>query len=72
MDTAIMLGNTISINCEAEGYPIPAITWFKGQGKFANPGPSRFGIGISIHSSLKYQKGSGRLRACHRPLGLIN
>ncbi|XP_017969064.1 Down syndrome cell adhesion molecule-like protein Dscam2 isoform X1 [Drosophila navojoa] len=33
MDTAIMLGNTISINCEAEGYPIPAITWFKGQGK---------------------------------------
>lgn len=36
MDTAIMLGNTISINCEAEGYPIPAITWFKGQGKFAN------------------------------------
>uniref|UniRef100_A0A1A9UEN5 Ig-like domain-containing protein n=1 Tax=Glossina austeni TaxID=7395 RepID=A0A1A9UEN5_GLOAU len=31
MDTAIMLGNTISINCEAEGYPIPAITWFKGQ-----------------------------------------
>ncbi|XP_070137489.1 cell adhesion molecule Dscam1 isoform X2 [Drosophila bipectinata] len=33
MDTATMLGNTISINCEAEGYPIPAITWFKGQGK---------------------------------------
>ncbi|KAI9579074.1 hypothetical protein GQX74_014691, partial [Glossina fuscipes] len=33
MDTAIMLGNTISINCEAEGYPIPAITWFKGQDK---------------------------------------
>uniref|UniRef100_A0A1I8N7N2 Uncharacterized protein n=1 Tax=Musca domestica TaxID=7370 RepID=A0A1I8N7N2_MUSDO len=33
MDTAIMLGNTISINCEAEGYPIPTITWFKGQGK---------------------------------------
>ncbi|XP_039965640.1 Down syndrome cell adhesion molecule-like protein Dscam2 isoform X1 [Bactrocera tryoni] len=35
MDTAIMLGNTISINCEAEGYPIPTITWFKGQGKLS-------------------------------------
>ncbi|KAH8408036.1 hypothetical protein KR222_011729 [Zaprionus bogoriensis] len=33
MDMAIILGNTISINCEANGYPIPAITWFKGQGK---------------------------------------
>ncbi|XP_055923956.1 cell adhesion molecule Dscam2 isoform X1 [Eupeodes corollae] len=33
MDTAIMLGNTISIDCNAEGYPIPVITWFKGQGK---------------------------------------
>ncbi|XP_051862940.1 cell adhesion molecule Dscam2 isoform X2 [Drosophila albomicans] len=33
MDTAIMLGNTISINCEAEGYPIPTITWLKGEGK---------------------------------------
>lgn len=36
MDMAIMLGNTISISCEAEGYPIPAIKWFKGQGMFYN------------------------------------
>ncbi|KAM8702920.1 hypothetical protein ACLKA7_005290 [Drosophila subpalustris] len=33
MDTAVMLGNAISINCEAEGYPIPTISWFKGQSK---------------------------------------
>ncbi|XP_055385270.1 cell adhesion molecule Dscam2 isoform X2 [Condylostylus longicornis] len=33
MDTAIMLGNTISILCEAEGYPPPVVTWFKGQDK---------------------------------------
>jgi len=48
MDTAIMLGNTISINCEAEGYPIPTITWFKGQGKFANPSPSWLGFRIQF------------------------
>lgn len=29
-DTALMLGNAISINCLAEGYPEPEITWFKG------------------------------------------
>lgn len=29
-DTALMLGNAISINCEAEGYPEPEITWLKG------------------------------------------
>lgn len=33
MDMAIMLGNTISIHCEAEGYPVPTIAWFKGQGR---------------------------------------
>lgn len=29
-DTALMLGNAVIINCEAEGYPEPEITWFKG------------------------------------------
>lgn len=29
-DTALMLGNAISINCLAEGYPEPQIAWFKG------------------------------------------
>lgn len=28
-----MLGNPISINCEANGYPQPVITWFKGKNK---------------------------------------
>lgn len=51
MDTATMLGNTISINCEAEGYPIPAITWFKGQGKFANTNRP----GICTYSSLMFR-----------------
>jgi Down syndrome cell adhesion molecule len=32
-DTNVMLGNPISINCEANGYPRPAITWFKGKNK---------------------------------------
>lgn len=39
-----MLGNTISINCEAEGYPIPVITWFKGQGKEVNVKKTLIGI----------------------------
>lgn len=29
-DIALMLGNAIVINCLAEGYPEPNITWFKG------------------------------------------
>lgn len=33
-DTALMLGNGMSIACQAEGYPTPTITWFKAQGKF--------------------------------------
>jgi hypothetical protein len=28
-----MLGNPIAINCEANGYPKPTITWFKGKSK---------------------------------------
>lgn len=28
-----MLGNPISIYCEANGYPQPKITWYRGQGK---------------------------------------
>lgn len=28
-----MLGNTVIINCEAEGYPEPEITWLKAEGK---------------------------------------
>lgn len=27
-----MLGNAIVIKCQADGYPIPTITWYKGQG----------------------------------------
>ncbi|XP_031617665.1 Down syndrome cell adhesion molecule-like protein Dscam2 isoform X3 [Contarinia nasturtii] len=34
-DTALMLGNALVINCEAEGYPEPEITWFKGEGKLS-------------------------------------
>lgn len=33
-DIALMLGNAIVINCEAEGYPEPEITWFKGGNHF--------------------------------------
>lgn len=33
-DIALMLGNAIVINCEAEGYPEPEITWFKGGKSF--------------------------------------
>lgn len=29
-DTALMLGNSVVIPCEAEGYPEPEITWLKG------------------------------------------
>lgn len=29
-DTALMLGQAIVINCEAEGYPEPQIQWLKG------------------------------------------
>lgn len=29
-DTALMLGQAVVINCEAEGYPQPQITWLKG------------------------------------------
>ncbi|KAL7024043.1 hypothetical protein ACKWTF_012881 [Chironomus riparius] len=32
-DTNVMLGNPIAINCEANGYPKPTITWFKGKSK---------------------------------------
>jgi hypothetical protein len=32
-DTNVMLGNPISINCEANGYPRPTVTWFKGKNK---------------------------------------
>ena len=32
-DTALMLGNAVTINCDAEGYPEPSVTWLKGQGK---------------------------------------
>lgn len=32
-DTNAMLGNPIAINCEANGYPQPTITWFKGKNK---------------------------------------
>jgi Down syndrome cell adhesion molecule len=32
-DTNVMLGNPISINCEANGYPLPTVTWFKGKNK---------------------------------------
>lgn len=35
-DTALMLGNTMSINCHAEGYPEPTVTWFKGEGTLFN------------------------------------
>lgn len=31
-DMAIMLGSSIIIHCEANGYPDPKITWFRGQG----------------------------------------
>lgn len=34
-DTALMLGNAIVIKCQADGYPIPTITWYKGQGNFS-------------------------------------
>uniref|UniRef100_A0A336KKP0 CSON012059 protein n=1 Tax=Culicoides sonorensis TaxID=179676 RepID=A0A336KKP0_CULSO len=34
-DTSIMLGNPISIHCEATGYPQPQITWHRGQGKMS-------------------------------------
>uniref|UniRef100_A0A1B0CZL2 Ig-like domain-containing protein n=1 Tax=Phlebotomus papatasi TaxID=29031 RepID=A0A1B0CZL2_PHLPP len=30
-DTAVMLGNPISLHCEAGGFPEPTISWFKGQ-----------------------------------------
>lgn len=29
-DTALMLGNAVVINCEADGYPVTEITWLKG------------------------------------------
>lgn len=29
-DTALMLGNAIVVNCQADGYPEPDISWFKG------------------------------------------
>ncbi|XP_055315179.1 cell adhesion molecule Dscam2 isoform X2 [Sitodiplosis mosellana] len=32
-DTVLMLGNAVAINCDAEGYPEPEITWLKGEGK---------------------------------------
>lgn len=32
-DTNVMLGNPISIDCEANGYPRPMITWFKAKTK---------------------------------------
>lgn len=32
-DTALMLGQAVVINCEAEGYPHPTITWLKGGNK---------------------------------------
>lgn len=32
-DTALMLGNAIVVNCQADGFPEPDISWFKG-GKF--------------------------------------
>jgi Down syndrome cell adhesion molecule len=32
-DTNVMLGNPIAINCEANGYPRPVITWFKAKNK---------------------------------------
>ncbi|KAL5284148.1 hypothetical protein ACFFRR_006432 [Megaselia abdita] len=35
MDAAIMLGNAISIHCEADGYPPPVIAWYKGHGKLS-------------------------------------
>lgn len=31
-DTALMLGNTMMINCLADGFPEPTVTWFKGEG----------------------------------------
>lgn len=34
-DFSVMLGNPISIPCEASGYPVPAISWFRGQGKMS-------------------------------------
>ncbi|XP_055715988.1 cell adhesion molecule Dscam2 isoform X2 [Phlebotomus papatasi] len=34
-DTAVMLGNPISLHCEAGGFPEPTISWFKGQGKMS-------------------------------------
>lgn len=29
-DTALMLGQAVVIDCEAEGYPEPQIIWLKG------------------------------------------
>lgn len=35
-DTALMLGQAVVINCEAEGYPKPEITFLKGGNKSNN------------------------------------
>lgn len=32
-DTALMLGQAVVVNCEADGYPQPQITWAKGGNK---------------------------------------
>lgn len=32
-DTALMLGNAMVVHCWAEGYPVPVVTWFRGQDK---------------------------------------
>lgn len=32
-DTALMLGNAMAINCEADGYPEPVVIWSKAQGR---------------------------------------
>lgn len=34
-DLSVVLGNTISVPCEADGFPQPRITWLKGQGKMS-------------------------------------
>lgn len=32
-DTALMLGNAMAIHCLADGYPVPVVTWLRGQDK---------------------------------------
>lgn len=55
-----MLGNPIAIHCEANGYPKPAITWFKAKGRESKEFqsiPTKSGTMLSVNFATTDDEG---------------